>query len=112
MSALGREPSSSERAREWQIPLIRLLDAAPALQVRRERLLPIPGHVPEPWNMPPGCPFQPRCGFATDACALAPPPLRPVGEEHASACIRVDDLPPHQGRTARNVTNGLNDVLA
>ena len=38
-----------------------LLAALPDLEGPRRRLLAIPGVVPEPWNLPPGCSFAPRC---------------------------------------------------
>ena len=59
-----------------------------------ERTRPIPGSVPEPWAMPPGCVFEPRCTYAIPVCAVAPPPLEPVGDdpEHLSACLRRVDL--------------------
>ena len=44
----------------------------------------------------PGCPFQPRCSFAQEACLAEVPPLRKVGEGAFSACLRSaqirDDL--------------------
>ena len=55
----------------------------------RERLGSISGSPPEPGNMPPGCRFQPRCGFSTPACAAAPPPLVPLEPRHLSACIHA-----------------------
>ena len=56
----------------------------------RERLGSISGSPPEPGNMPPGCRFHPRCGFATPTCAAAPPPLVSVTPRHLSACIHAD----------------------
>ena len=38
-----------------------LLAALPDLEGPRRRLVAIPGVVPEPWNLPPGCSFAPRC---------------------------------------------------
>lgn len=59
-----------------------------------ERTRPIPGSVPEPWAMPPGCVFEPRCAHAVPACAVAPPPLEPAAGDpaHLSACLRRADL--------------------
>ncbi|MGH7049519.1 MAG: ABC transporter ATP-binding protein [Acetobacteraceae bacterium] len=75
-----------------------LLAAAPPIRGRRERLIPIPGQVPEPWNIPPGCAFQPRCPYAIADCGLAPPPLLAVADEHHSRCIRARVLPPYLNR--------------
>ena len=50
------------------------------------------GEVPGPINLPPGCPFEPRCPIAIPACARAMPAARTLsGEEHTAACIRIDD---------------------
>jgi peptide/nickel transport system ATP-binding protein len=53
------------------------------------RLTEIPGMVPALTAMPPGCAFAPRCGFATEACAVAPPPLTMRGGTHQVACIHA-----------------------
>ncbi len=55
-----------------------LLDSVPANTARGERLRQIPGMTPSLLELPEGCPFRERCGYATDACA-ASPPMRPAG---------------------------------
>ena len=50
-----------------------LLAALPELDGPRRRLVAIPGVVPEPWNLPPGCSFAPRCAESSAACE---PPCR------------------------------------
>ncbi len=42
--------------------------------------LPIPGSIPDPADLPTGCPFHPRCAFASADCAEAPVVLRPPAE--------------------------------
>ncbi len=49
------------------------------------RLQAIPGQVPSLGDVPPGCPFQPRCHRAFAACQ-EPPPWLPVGPDHWAAC--------------------------
>ena len=66
-----------------------LLAALPDVAGPRTRLVAIPGTVPEPWNLPPGCSFAPRCSRAVDACRTAPPPLLQLKEGHSAACIRA-----------------------
>ncbi len=66
-----------------------LLAALPDMVGPKRRLEAIPGGVPEPWNMPPGCAFAPRCRHSTAACDAAMPGFVPVGPEHAAACIHV-----------------------
>ena len=52
-----------------------LLSSIPAKQRRGQQLSVIRGVVPNPFRMPPGCKFEPRCPFAWDACRAAEPPL-------------------------------------
>ncbi|WP_019588330.1 ABC transporter ATP-binding protein [Deinococcus apachensis] len=54
----------------------------------KSRLEAIPGNVPNPLNLPPGCPFEPRCKFAVEACREAVPPLFDTGNGHTARCIR------------------------
>jgi peptide/nickel transport system ATP-binding protein len=55
-------------------------------------LRPIPGSPPSLVNMPPGCPFRPRCPLAYDRCETEEPPLAAVGVQHAAACHRSAEL--------------------
>ncbi len=67
-----------------------LLGALPDMVGPRRRLSAIPGGVPEPWNMPPGCAFAPRCALALPACGDGPPAFRATGPGHLAACIRAE----------------------
>lgn len=40
----------------------------PGANYRTEKLVAIPGNIPDPINPPPGCPFAPRCKYAKDIC--------------------------------------------
>jgi len=53
----------------------------------RERIAPH-GEVPSVTNPPPGCPFHPRCPWATQRCPAEVPALRPVPDDpdHWVAC--------------------------
>jgi peptide/nickel transport system ATP-binding protein len=53
------------------------------------RLPEIPGTVPSPFEMPPGCRFAPRCINAQEICRAALPPLKSSVPGHAAACILV-----------------------
>jgi peptide/nickel transport system ATP-binding protein len=70
-----------------------LVRAAPLLTGESQRLEPIPGQVPEPWNMPTGCAFAPRCPHAVARCSAGPPPLRTIAAGRQSACIRTELAP-------------------
>jgi peptide/nickel transport system ATP-binding protein len=54
------------------------------------RLQEIPGIVPSLREPIPGCPFAPRCDFATDQCHREAPPLRERASGHWAACWHVD----------------------
>jgi len=58
----------------------------------RQRLRAIPGNVPNPLRLPPGCAFQPRCVFARDACRVQAPELEDAGAGHMVRCLRWREL--------------------
>ncbi|MFT8244927.1 ABC transporter ATP-binding protein [Roseomonas sp. BN140053] len=60
---------------------------------RRERLAAIPGSVPSPFRLPPGCPFAPRCAHRVAECDAALPELEACGDEHLTRCLRWRELP-------------------
>jgi peptide/nickel transport system ATP-binding protein len=67
-----------------------LLTSFPRLRGPRVKLSGIPGSPPDLRGTLLGCPFVPRCGFATDACKtidMAPTPVEP---DHLSACPFVN----------------------
>jgi peptide/nickel transport system ATP-binding protein len=66
-----------------------LIGALPPMDGPRRRLAAIPGGVPEPWAMPPGCGFAPRCEFRSAPCDAAIPGLMGLSGQHRAACIRV-----------------------
>ncbi len=68
-----------------------LLHAVPDLKTERGRPLgTIEGTVPPLQAMPPGCAFEPRCGFRIPECAIALPPLVEVGAGHWARCPVVN----------------------
>ena len=59
--------------REPRHPYTRgLLDSVPSRNLPGIDLPQIPGSTPSLLSLPPGCPFAPRCGYATDLCATMP----------------------------------------
>jgi len=66
-----------------------LLRSIPRMRSRsRERLNPIAGAVPHPYDRPTGCPFHPRCPqFMPGRCDAEEPTLRPVGDKHTVSCF-------------------------
>jgi oligopeptide transport system ATP-binding protein len=70
---------------------IGLLGSLPRLDAARgSKLFSIPGQPPDLIDLPPGCPFAPRCGFATERCLQENPHLEQVGVDHRVACWEND----------------------
>jgi peptide/nickel transport system permease protein len=55
----------------------------------------IPGVVPQPFAMPPGCRFAPRCAHAAPACTAAMPALQDADAAHRVRCVRWTELMAH-----------------
>jgi peptide/nickel transport system ATP-binding protein len=66
-----------------------LLRSIPRMRARsRERLTPIAGSVPHPYDRPTGCPFHPRCpDFIAGTCDRQTPEPRAVGGRHTVSCF-------------------------
>ena len=56
------------------------------------KLQPIPGAPPDLISPPNGCRFHPRCPLADDRCKTGNFPLRQIGANHMSACIKHEAL--------------------
>ncbi|MGA2003393.1 MAG: ABC transporter ATP-binding protein [Terriglobales bacterium] len=68
-----------------------LLRAIPTLATdRTQALATIDGTVPSVANLPPGCPFEPRCQHRIPACAAELPPLIEVAPDHFARCPVVN----------------------
>ncbi|AKK29010.1 ABC transporter ATP-binding protein [Mycobacterium sp. EPa45] len=81
-----------------------LLGSVPRLDSPQgTRLVPIAGAPPSLVDLPPGCPFAPRCPLAIEECRTGEPALLPVdaqAPEHLAACIRTEHV---TGRTAAEI---------
>ena len=66
-----------------------LFGALPKLRSKGERLIPIEGSPVDPTNLPPGCPFAPRCAFATPACREEYAPEQEISPGHFCRCNRA-----------------------
>jgi oligopeptide transport system ATP-binding protein len=71
-----------------------LLRSVPRGGRSQGRLDPIPGAPPSLAAIPSGCPFHPRCPFATDRCPAELPGLDPLpgAPGRRSACFYAEDL--------------------
>ena len=67
-----------------------LFDSLPDLDTEVPRLKPIPGMVPDPTELPAGCPFENRCARATERCKTECPKLRTLSGTHTVRCHNVE----------------------
>jgi peptide/nickel transport system ATP-binding protein len=64
-----------------------LLNAVPPIQGEEfTELKAIPGTTPNLLQIPSGCPFHPRCPYATEICTTNDPPLEEKAPSHLAAC--------------------------
>ena len=59
---------------------------------RGKRLEAIPGAPPRLDQLPAGCTFAPRCGFAVTACSRDAIPLVALDPGHSARCARVAEI--------------------
>lgn len=55
-------------------------------------LKPIPGSVPRPDKLPPGCKFSDRCRHVIPECRREEPGLREITHGHFARCIRSEEI--------------------
>jgi oligopeptide/dipeptide ABC transporter ATP-binding protein len=67
-----------------------LLESIPSQGKKGQRLSAIKGVVPNPFRMPVGCKFEPRCPYAWEAGAGEEPPLIELGPERMARCWLYD----------------------
>ena len=69
-----------------------LLGSMPWVDREQERLSPIAGIVPNPFEYPAGCKYSTRCPLVDDKCRQQEPDLIEVEPGHLSACWHLDGL--------------------
>ena len=69
-----------------------LLGSIPHLSAGATRLKPIPGQPPDLAHLSTGCPFAPRCAYATTDCTTTPVQLAEVATDHLSACLHPERI--------------------
>lgn len=67
-----------------------LFRCLPRADKKLDRLMIIPGNVPDLENMPAGCRFHPRCPLATERCRIEQPILEEKRPGHRCACHMVE----------------------
>jgi oligopeptide transport system ATP-binding protein len=75
-----------------------LMASIPRLdQLRGSKLLPITGVPPDLLDLPPGCPFEPRCPYSVQRGVEENPPLELKAPRHWAACwVDVRTAPRHE----------------
>jgi len=68
-----------------------LFNSLPDVGNRRATLKPIPGLIPDPVNLPPGCAFHPRCDCAQPACSQQLPAIKHLSSTHYARCHLYND---------------------
>ncbi len=68
-----------------------LLESIPHAEQKTSRLVPIEGSPPSLINVPPGCPFHPRCPHRFTPCDQERPEFRDRGGGHPEACHLTPD---------------------
>ena len=63
-----------------------LIAAVPKLDSDAPRLATIPGRIPSPQEVIPGCRFSPRCALVQDGCLDAQPSMQLVGDRQSARC--------------------------
>ena len=86
--------------REPKHPYTRgLIQSVPRLDKENsDRLYSIPGQPPNVIDLPPCCPFFPRCGQTMDICKKAYPPLSDFGNGHCASCWLYAQQSENKGR--------------
>ncbi len=68
-----------------------LLASIPSLDQDKERLYSIDGVVPNPFHLPKGCYFEPRCEFAKAECKCKMPAITNISDEHQVRCFLYNE---------------------
>jgi len=64
-----------------------LLGSIPHIDSDKRKLVPITGQPPDLVDLPPGCPFAPRCPVASPECSAGQIVMRTVATGHLTACL-------------------------
>ena len=67
-----------------------LIASTPTITEHRARLTPIEGMVPNPFSMPMGCAFHPRCGDRMSECEGTMPRLKQYDDQRKVRCWKYD----------------------
>ncbi|HDJ51057.1 MAG TPA: ABC transporter ATP-binding protein [Thermoprotei archaeon] len=68
----------------------KLIKCVPTVSIKKHKLSYIPGSLPDPRFLPPGCPFAERCRNPLPQCKERMPSMIKKGETHEVACFRYE----------------------
>lgn len=68
-----------------------LFGSLPDIEKRNEELKPIPGLMPDPTDLPSGCPFHPRCKYCQEICKTRVPASTKLSDTHIVACLAYEE---------------------
>lgn len=71
---------------------IGLFRAIPNMNIEEEWLHPIEGLPPDPAALPEGCPFHPRCPYATDECRQGKIAVQITPDGHQCSCCHIETV--------------------
>jgi oligopeptide/dipeptide ABC transporter ATP-binding protein len=74
--------------------LLRSIPRVDRAATHQQKLEAIAGNVPNPLQLPSGCAFHPRCGFAASVCRTDAQLLENTGGGHMVRCCQWQDLQP------------------
>lgn len=75
-----------------------LFDSLPNLEDIKSKLKPIKGLMPDPTDLPEGCPFSPRCDYALEICKTKKPVRLYRNENHYVECHLYNDNNIHESK--------------
>jgi oligopeptide/dipeptide ABC transporter ATP-binding protein len=67
-----------------------LIASIPRAHWREQRVATIAGQPPNLLNLPPGCPFAPRCPLVTAICWQRMPEVEEIAPDHVVRCFHAD----------------------
>lgn len=68
-----------------------LFDSLPNIERRADALIPIPGLMPDPTELPDGCSFHPRCKYCREICKTQIPGITSLSDTHMVSCLAYEE---------------------
>jgi len=63
-----------------------LFNSIPVMDADSDRLIPIKGATPSPYELPKGCKFAPRCPYCQEKCLKENPAITSLSDDHNIKC--------------------------